>query len=304
VSIFISIAAYRDTELTKTLKNAIDNAKYPNDLNFSVLTQDIPKKHPDLSFVKNINHLKINYKDAKGAGYARKLLMEQYDDEDFFFQTDAHMRFAKDWDIKMIKILERSQTIANNKKIVLSQFPAPYKVFTNNKDNFPKDDEMRWAYPSSSTVVWSGRVWAGQRKKILDMSDPVESHVILAGYVFSIGDIVKEIPYDERISFMGEELCFSVRAYTRGWQIYAPNEMLLWHFYGRRGQSKVWNQRDNIGRPNDWNQIEEFSQKIQKDVLTGIETGIYGVADQKLFKQYQKMIGINFKQFYQSLNKT
>jgi hypothetical protein len=79
--------------------------------------------------------------------------------------------------------------------------------------------------------------------------------------------------------------------------------MLLWHFYGRRGQSKVWNQRDNIGRSLDWNKIEEFSQKVQKDVLTGVETGIYGVADQKLFKKYQKMIGINFKEFYQSLEK-
>lgn len=301
MKIFVSVASYRDTEIVKTLKSALENAKYPKNLDFSVLTQDLPKKQPNLSFVPNINHIKMNFKDAKGVGHARKILMEQYDGQDFFFQTDSHMRFAKDWDQKMIEILEKSQKIANNKKIILSQFPAPYKVFTSGKDNFPKDDEMRWAVPSWSTVVWSGRVWAGQRQRILDMSNPVESHVVLAGYIFSIGDLVKEVPYDERISFMGEELCFSVRAYTRGWQIYSPNEMLLWHFYGRRGFPKVWNQRDNVGRKFEWNGIEDQSKNIQKNVLTGLEKGVYGIENEKLFKQYQEMIGINFKKFYQSL---
>lgn len=301
MSIFVSVASYRDTEIVKTLKSAIENANKPKDLFFSVLTQDLPKRQPNLSFVPNLNHIKMIYKDAKGVGHARKVLMDQYDGQDYFFQTDSHMRFAKDWDKKMIDILKTSQDISNNKKIILSQFPAPYKVFTNGKDNFPKDDAIRWVDPSWSTVVWSGRVWAGQRQKIADMSKPAESHVVLAGYVFSTGDLVKEVPYDERISFMGEELCFSVRAYTRGWQIYAPNEMLLWHFYGRRGFPKVWNQRDNIGRKEDWNKLEQQSFAIQKNILTEQETGIYGIEDKKLFKQYQKMIGINFKEFYESL---
>jgi hypothetical protein len=304
MKIFISVASYRDTEIVKTLKSALENCKHPKNLDFAVLTQDLPKKQPDLSFVPKIKHIKMNFKEARGVGHARKILMEQYNDQDFFFQTDSHMRFAKDWDVKMIEILKKSQKIANNKKIILSQFPAPYKVFTTGRDNFPKDDEMRWAVPSWSTPLWSGKVWAGQRQRMLDMSQPVESHVVLAGYIFSTGSLVKEVPYDERISFMGEELCFSVRAYTRGWKIYAPNEMLLWHFYGRRGQSKVWNQRDNMGRPVGWNKIEELSQKVQQDILTGVETGIYGVDDQELFKKYQKMIGINFKEFYQSLNKS
>jgi hypothetical protein len=304
MSIFVSVASYRDLETPKTLKNAIANAKYPKDLNFAVLTQDLPKKQPDLSFVPKINHIKMVFKDAKGAGHARKILMEQYNNEDFFLQIDSHTRFAKNWDEKMIDILTKTQKIAKTKKVILSQFPAPYKLLTNGKEIFPDDDKLRWAEPSWSKVVWTGKVWAAQRQKFKTMSKPVKSHTVLAGYIFSTGNLIEEVPYDERISFMGEELCFSVRAFTRGWKIYAPNEMLLWHQYGRRGQPKVWNQRDNIGKEIDWNKIEEISQNVQKNVLTGTEEGIYGVESNSLFEQYQKMVGINFKEFYQSLEQS
>jgi glycosyltransferase involved in cell wall biosynthesis len=300
MKIFVSIASYRDTEITKTLKSALSNARYPKDLNFSVLTQDIPKRHPNLDFVPNLNHLQMNYKDAKGAGYARKILMDEYDGEDFFFQTDSHMRFAPNWDVRMITMTEQAKDLANTEKIILSQFPAPYKVFTNGKDHFPEQDNAFWTTPSWTSVVRTyNHLWAGNREFMSDKTKPCPSWTVLAGYIFAPGNIVEEVPYDERISFMGEELCFAVRAYTRGWKIYAPHEMLLWHYYSRKGHPKVWTQRDDSGREISWREREEESFRLQKEILTGVEKGIYGVGDQKLYRQYQKMIGINFKKFYE-----
>jgi hypothetical protein len=40
------------------------------------------------------------------------------------------------------------------------------------------------------------------------------------------------------------------------------------------------------------------SQQVQKRVLLGIETGIYGIGDFWKWVEYQKMIGIDFEVFY------
>lgn len=301
MKIFLSIAGYRDTELPKTLNSLLKNAKYPNDINFSVLSQDYDNKHPDLSFVNNINYLKINYRNSRGAGYARKLLMDTYNGEDFFFQMDSHMRAAKNWDVRLMTMLSDAQELEGNEKVILSQFPAPYKVLTSGKDEYTVGDKWYWSDPSWTSVVrTTSDVWAGNREKMVNYKNPHPSHTILAAYVFAPGYLTEEVPYDERISFMGEELCFAIRAYTRGWKIYAPHEMLFWHYYVRKGQPKVWSQRDDAlkKRQDRWGEVEKQSRMVQKRVLTGEEKGIYGIKSKKLYNEYQKMIGIDFKDFY------
>lgn len=299
MSIFISIASYRDLELTKTVKSLYQNADSPNDLIFGIVNQDARNKHATFPYLNNQLRAKnIHYKDAKGAGYARKLAMELYDGEDYFFQVDSHMRFAKGWDTKLKYMLEVSQIDAKADKVILSQFPAPYIPLTDGTEHYVTGDPDFWDEPSWTSVVntWNG-VWAGNREKMKSKKNPHKSHTILAGLMFAPGYIVEEIPYDERISFMGEELCFAIRAYTRDWKIYAPNEMIAWHYYKREDRPKIW--KDNIvGRS--WSDIEMKSQRVQRDVLLGIERGTYGIGDYQKYLEYQKMIGINFEKFYEN----
>lgn len=299
MSIFVSIISYKDPELTRTIKNLLNNATKPQDIHFGIVSQDFKQKHPDLSFVNNLKYHKMLFTQAKGAGYARKIAMEMYDGQDYFLQLDSHMRFAKHWDSKLLAIHQEAQEIAGTEKVILSQFPAPYEVHTGGKDYYPIGDKSYWSDPSWTSVVntWAG-VWAGNREIMEDTSKPHKSHTILAAYVFAPGYITQEIPYDERICFMGEELCFAIRAYTRGWEIYAPNEMLLWHFYQRKNQVKVWNQMEDSSRQVKWIDLESLSAKTQKNILLGIEEGIYGIGDYERYLEYQKMIGINFAEFY------
>lgn len=304
MNIFISIASYRDRELPKTVKSLINNARYPENLHFGILDQAEKNNWANLNFVKSpINHKKMHMKDARGAGYARKICMEMYDGQDYFFQIDSHMRFAKNWDVRMMTMLKESQGIAKNEKVILSQFPAPYQMWTNGKEYYPEGDRLFWSDPSWTSVVWTWKgLWAGNREVMQDKSKPHFSHTILAGYVFAPGNLVEEVPYDPRISFMGEELCFAIRAYTRGWDIYAPNEMLVWHYYTRKDHPKIWNQKDDMTREHKWKDLENKSQAIQRAVLMGEEKGIYGVVNNKRYKDYQKMIGKNFKEFYAEID--
>ena len=299
MKIFVSVAAYRDTELPKTIDSLISNASNPDALRIVVLSQDYPKKHPDFSKYRNVEMIKMNYVDARGAGYARKILMNHYNGEDFFFQIDSHMRFAKHWDIKILHMMQLAQEDALTDKVILSQYPAPYTIHTGNREYYPKNDKDFWDRVSWTSVVntWYG-AWAGNREEMADKTRPCPSYTVLAGYLFAPGYLVKEVPYDERITFMGEELCFAIRAYTRGWKIYAPNEMIIWHFYKRKDRPKVWSQIDDSVRKEKWNDLEMNSKRVQEKILRGIEEGIYGIGDKDKYLEYQEMIGIDFNKFY------
>lgn len=294
MSIFVSIASYRDVELLKTVNSLIQNADHPQDLHFGIVDQDQRNKWVDLSHVPNLKHVKMHYKDAKGAGYARKLATELYDGEDFFFQTDSHMRFAKGWDTKLKQMYDWCVQDAGTDKVILSQFAAPFEVLTDGTDRYIHGDKDFWDDVSWTSVVntYYG-AWAGNREVMKDKSKPHKSHTVLGALLFSRGQIALDIPYDERISFMGEELCYAIRAYTRGYKMYAPNEMLAWHFYKRTDRPKVWGDKKAA-----WFDIENFSKETQKSVLLGEDNGVYGIADKDLYEEYQEMIGINFHEFY------
>ena len=299
MKIFVSVASYRDTELSKTINSLISNADNPENLRVVILSQDQKKKHPDFSKYKNVELIEMDFRKARGAGYARKVLMEHYSGEDYFFQIDSHERFAKHWDTKILNMMKQAQEDAGTNKVILSQYPAPYTVHTGNRDYYIKNDKDFWDRVSWTSVVntWYG-AWAGHRQEIEDRTKPHPSHSILAGYLFTLGSFVEEVPYDERISFMGEELCIAIRAYTRGWKIYAPQEMLVWHFYTRKDRPKVWSQMDDSMREHKWIDLEMQSKKIQEQILRGKEEGIYGIGDRQKYLEYQKMIGIDFNKFY------
>jgi hypothetical protein len=305
MSIFVSVVSYKDSELVPTIKSLIDNADNPKDLDFAVVSQDNKNKHPDLSFVQNLSYLKMDFRDAKGAGYARKLAMEMYQGQSFYLQLDSHMRVVPSWDSKIKKMYEVSADIAKTEKIILSQYPAAYEIHTGGKEYFLEDHEELWSFPTWSRVEnRDDGSWSSKRERFNDLSQPHPSHTILAGYLFAPGRFVEEIPYDERISFMGEELCMAIRSYTRGWKIYAPNEMLFWHFYKRTESPKIWNQIEDTQRPLKWIEMEMESRSIQKNILIGKEQGVFGIGDQDKYLEYQDLVGIDFNKFYnQEINK-
>lgn len=299
MSIFISIASYRDPELTRTIKSAIDNAANPDDIYFGVVLQELEKFEPDLSWVPNLSLTKIHPKFARGAGFARAEGMKLYDNQDYYLQIDSHTLFEKNWDVLCIKELEKAQEIAKNKKVILSYFPPPFYVDAKGVVTIVKGSKSHPAYPTKQIPKLTKRSeWTAERVEFSDKAkkNPELSTTILAGFVFTTGDIVKDVPYDPEISFFGEELCFAVRAWTRGWDIYSPSITILYHFYTREGYKKIWKDR-NI-RNMSWKEIEDISKAKQKRVLCGIEDGVFGVGSYRHIKLYEKMTGINFKKMY------
>lgn len=299
MSIFISIVAYRDPELENTIRSAIDNARYPNELKFGIVNQDV--ENIDMSGFKNMSMTFMHPKHAKGVGFARSKAMSLYTDENYYLQVDSHTIFVEDWDIKTIQQYELAQQISRNKNIILSSYPPPYTlerdgtrfIHTVSTDELPVEPTKQ--------VPWlrTDNQWGAKRLPMDQHELPELSTTILAGFVFATGNIVNEIPYDPEISFFGEEICFAMRAWTRGWDIYSPSIPLAYHFYRRNGHKKIWS--DEVKRVNNWEQIQEISKKKQENVLRGIEKGIYGAGDIRSIKDYELLTNFDFNKIYDNL---
>jgi hypothetical protein len=303
LNIFISIASYRDIELKWTVKSAIDNATNPENLFFGIVYQGIESEMPDFSYVKNIKIIKMHPKDARGAGYARSRAMELYSDENYFLQIDSHTRFVQGWDLIAIDQLSRAKNISGHNKTILSYFPAPFEPERNGGMNIIKNHPKIRPYPTRQKISLNKRKqWTAERFEFEDKlkENPELSQTILGGFIFCDGAIVNEVPYDPEISFFGEEVCFAMRSWTRGWDIYSPSKNIVYHFYSRGGYEKIWKDRNLRGLS--WKEIEDISYRKQKKVLCGEEIGVFGAGNVRTLDQYEEFTNTKFKDFYSLTN--
>jgi len=299
VRIFISIASYRDPELQWTIKSAIENANNPDNLYFGVVHQGVDSELFDIQTIKNMSLIKMHPKEAKGAGYARAKAMELYSGQEYFLQIDSHTRFAPGWDLICIDQLNRAKNISGHSRVLLSYFPAPFEPERNGGMFLVKNNPKIKDYPTRQRILLNKRKqWTAERFEFDSKlkENPELSQTVLGGFMFSDGSIVNEIPYDPEISFFGEEICFAMRSWTRGWDIYSPSKNIVYHFYSRGGYSKIWKDRNLRGMS--WKEIEEISYSKQKRVLCGEEEGVFGAGNIRTLAEYEIFTNTNFKDFY------
>ena len=291
MSIFISIAAYRDLEVRTTIESAISNSSGENDIYFGVFSQADNHEFIDVSDIKNVKQRGVPASEAKGAGYARHMAEQFYDSQDYFLQIDAHCIFVKDWDTNLINWYKRIQSETNNDKIIISSWALPYR-YEDKKIvlNSTKTHGWHWdgkMVPHYNTIIPYNNVWTAERIPMED--DYHESLCVLGGLIFATGNLIKEVPYDKRISWNGEEIVYSVRAYTRGWRIYSVKDNFLYHHYDR-DLKRIWEDK-----PKDWSSLNHESIKTSLAVLSMKEKGVFGIADPLQYNEYQKKAGINMK---------
>ena len=90
--IFIQIASYRDPQLLKTLNDCISKSENPDNLVFSICWQhSLEDEWDTLDEFKDDPRFKIidvDYRESKGACWARNKLQQQYDGEQYTLQLD------------------------------------------------------------------------------------------------------------------------------------------------------------------------------------------------------------------------
>lgn len=292
--IYVQIASYRDPELLPTIRDCIKRADNPENLVFGIAWQHSKEDEWD-TLEEYVNDprfriIDIDYKDAKGTCWARHLLNEAYDGEKYTLQLDSHHRFVRGWDSKC-KQMVADLIEAGHKKPLLTAYAPSYEP-----DNDPAG-RIKEIWRLDTDRFTPEGIMFQIPSAILDIelyNSPIPTRFFSAHFAFTFGQFIKDVPYDPNLYFHGEEISLAVRAYTHGYDLFIPNEIICWHEYTRKGRVRHWDEND------DWEEINKKSLKRVKQLLgvdgekPDYEFGIYGFGTERTLEDYTDYSGIRF----------
>ena len=105
--IFISIASYTDPELPRTLRDCLDNARWPADLRFGICWQGDPADPVPLNVFrsdKRFRYADYTIAESEGGTWARSIAQRFWEGETHTLQIDSHMKFDENWDVRLIEM--------------------------------------------------------------------------------------------------------------------------------------------------------------------------------------------------------
>lgn len=290
-TIFISIAAYRDPELEPTIKSLLEKAKHPNRLVVKVLRQfskedkgiDDPKSYRDH---KQVTIIDTPHKQSNGVCRIRRELQKLYSGEDYILQLDSHHRFVQDWDVKVIRDLEKLKT--KSKKPLLTAYLPSYDP-DNPSARIDLPWEMRFdrflpqgpAMPKPETIDDHAK-----------LTGPIKAYMLSGHFIFTDGKFYEEVPYDPKFYFHGEEISLSIRAYTHGYDMYHPTQLLAWHHYTRAGAKRHWDDSAEWDRLNSQS-FERYRKLVKIEKSKKDEFGDFGLGTERTLNQYIRYSGID-----------
>jgi glycosyltransferase involved in cell wall biosynthesis len=294
MSIFIQIAAYRDSLLASTINDLISKAEDPISLKIVVCNQF----HPQDEFNKEIDAYRedsrvkiidVLYSESKGVCWARNLIQQQYNDEEYTLQIDSHMRFVEKWDRILIDMLEELRQ-KGIKKPVLTTYPPHFEPDDFTPTNTPPNRILLLGFHHEGIPFCWPDIIPNWNQQI----EPLPARFFAGGFSFASGIICREVPHDPQLYFGGEEINIMLRAYTRGYDFFHPHKNITWHYYSRTKSPKHWDDHP-----------KSVEAKLNKQAYYRLERlfdnkyndtcdswGVYGLGKERSLRDYEKYAGI------------
>jgi hypothetical protein len=295
MKIFVQIAAYRDPQLVPTIKDCLSNAKHPENLRFGICRQYHPEDgFDDLSEYENDERFRILdvlYSESTGVCWARNQVQQLYDGEEYTLQIDSHMRFGKNWDQILIRMLQGLQK-DGYKKPLLTGYVSSFDP--DNDPNGRVREPWRMVFDRfipEGAVFFLPEVIPNWE----ELKDPIPARFYSAHFCFTLGEFSKEVQHDPDYYFHGEEISITVRAYTHGYDLFHPHKVLIWHEYTRKNRTRVWD--DDKTWPNKNNKSHLRNRTLfsmDGETYNPEEFGEYGFGTERTLKDYEKYSGIKF----------
>jgi glycosyltransferase involved in cell wall biosynthesis len=292
--IFIQIASYRDPQLLPTLKECIANAENPDNLVFSITWQHSSEdKWDNLDEFKDDSRFRIidiDYKESKGACWARNKLQQNYNGEEYTFQIDSHHRFIKNWDTELITMLKDLQTKGYEKPLLTSY------ISSFNPENDPAERNMTPWKMNFDRFIPEGAVFflPASIDDHKTRTEPIPARFYSAHFCFTLGQFVNEVPHDPEYYFHGEEISIAVRAYTWGYDLFHPHKIIAWHEYTRKGRTKQWDDDKTWGQRNTNSHLRNRKLFEMDGEVKDIDFGVYDFGNVRTLKDYEKYAGVSF----------
>lgn len=293
-TIFIALTSFIDADLRNTIESCVKQARNPDRLSFGVILQynnedrTNERSIDDLIEKYNIKVQKFWYEESQGGCWARNLVADMYENEDYALQIDSHIRMSKNWDEHLI------EEHCNLKHKGLISYLSPgfnhdestgldYHFHNlENRDilNIPTITEITADY-------WP--IFQGYTNEVSTNFENREVSILYCGFIFGSGTWITDIKNDPEHYYTGEEFMLSLRAYTKGYNIYQPTRAYSWH---RNNPNHI----HHHGVFEDHDSRHRHAMERLRMLIEGGDLGEYGLGTERQLSDYENFAGINLKQ--------
>jgi hypothetical protein len=252
MTIFVSIASYRDKVCSSTLSSLYAEAENPFRVFVGICQQNNHSQDMDCVYgvdngtphfaqwvLSNVRILRIPYEQAQGPTFARYYCSLLYQKEDFFLQIDSHSLFVKNWDTKLVGMIEELKTKYHIPKPVLSHYCDVYENYSSEPNQHMVTTMTSFGMDDNKMIYFLGAEY------LPTLSHPRRGAFISGQMFFCAGSFLEELPFDPFLPdlFFGEEILLTLRFYTNGWDIFTPHQNIIYHAYTREKEPKYWSDK-------------------------------------------------------------
>jgi hypothetical protein len=280
--VFVSIAAYRDPQLRATIADCLAKARQPARLRFGVCWQHGAEELPlPWAGDDRFRILDVDWRESRGACWARAEVMKLWQGERWFLQVDSHCRFASGWDETLIGMMGQT----GSPKPILSTYatsftPAPTETLTGAPLQIAFQGFTAEGIPHMKPVAIAD--WQSLHR-------PLRARFVSGGFLFAAGTFVSEVPYDPELYFLGEEASMTLRAFTHGYDLFHPSETIVWHDYVRKDAVKHWDDHTV-----EWGEQDQQSKNKIRRLLAGQPVDRFGLGSVRTVEQFEEYAGLSF----------
>lgn len=295
--IFVQMVSYRDPECHHTLTSLFENASHPERISVGLCWQFHPEE--DADFLKTpypradqVKVTKFHINEAQGAGWARVEAQKLWAGEEYILQIQAHHRFEPGWDETLIGMLESLPT----KKAILTAWLPDYQPPDNREElhgMMPIATLNRLADLDDAQMIHMAPRMVSQQ--VYDA--PFLTGMWVGNFMFTHAEVMKAVPFDPNIYFWGEELNYSARLWTSGYDIYHLNQVVLYHYWNRKEARDADQYREHRDRRNQRSlarnlHLMGFEESKDPETIRNIMN--YALGDARELADYFSYLGIDW----------
>mmetsp|Transcript_96358 Transcript_96358/g.144237 ORF Transcript_96358/g.144237 Transcript_96358/m.144237 type:complete len:582 (-) Transcript_96358:29-1774(-) len=319
-TIFVAVASYRDPECLPTVEDIFLRAKHPERIRVGIIDQisegDTPCNQPVEPCEQNPDQILCKYghlvesveypaRFMVGPTFARHIANRLYRGEYFSMQVDSHVRFVADWDDDIIR---QWKSIGNEMAVITNYMsdiegsidPTSHESLRETRSMMCKV-EFEWPGDSKEHIKYM--IQPNNKPRI--ENTPMLQPFWAAGLSFARGHFTVQVPYDPYLPmvFQGEEISMSVRAFSFGYDFYAPTRHVAFHIYAIRKNLET---RRKVSKFSENEVIFPGAKKAGYVRLNGIigpsdaskgynsiEEGKYGVGQVRSTDKFYRTFGID-----------
>lgn len=214
--------------------------------------------------------------------------MKLWQGEQWYMQVDSHCRFVEGWDERLIALMDETGSALP----ILTTYGT---AFVPGEDEVLSGDPLMIAFTNfakDGIPELKPEVLPDWRKR----TSPMRGRFLAAGFLFTVGSFVEQVPYDPELYFYGEEASMSVRAFTSGYDLFHPCETIVWHDYIRADAARHWHNHTRLNKvERDWSELDTFSRRKVRRLLTGRPVSGYGMGSVRTIGDFESYAGVDFK---------